>query len=184
MCYSLHMILKIAPFHFPTRRRVIATLVIGAIGSIGSTANLSAANWPQFRGADSRGVAADNERLPEQWSESENAKVFGASADMNYHGHDYICDVTVRGQPDSRSGMVVDLAELDRVLSREVRDRFDDKTINVEVSEFLDGRLPPSGENIARIIFERVRASLVSEVHVTEVTVAEDDTLRASYRGD
>lgn len=72
MCYSLHMILKIAPFHFPTRRRVIATLVIGAIGSIGSTANLSAANWPQFRGADSRGVAADNERLPEQWSESEN----------------------------------------------------------------------------------------------------------------
>lgn len=119
-----------------------------------------------------------------EWSAAENAKVFGPSADVNYHGHGYVCDVTVRGRPDSRSGMVVNLAELDRVLGHEVRDRFDNKTINEDVPEFFDGRLSPSGENLARFIFERVRASLVSDVQVTEVTVAEDDTLRAAYRGD
>jgi 6-pyruvoyltetrahydropterin/6-carboxytetrahydropterin synthase len=119
-----------------------------------------------------------------EWSEVENAKVFGGSADVNYHGHSYVCDVTVRGRPDSRSGMVADLAELDRILGHEVRDRFDNKTINEEVPEFFDGRLSPSGENLARFIFERVRASLASNVQVTEVAVAEDDTLRATYRGD
>lgn len=119
-----------------------------------------------------------------EWSEAENRKVFGLSADQSYHGHDYACDVTVRGRPDARSGMVMDLAELDRVLSHEVRDRFDGKTINEEVPEFFEGRLAPSGENLARFIFERVRASLASSVQVTEVAVAEDETLRAAYRGD
>jgi len=119
-----------------------------------------------------------------EWTDAENVKVFGPSADVRYHGHSYTCDVTIRGRPDARSGMVVDLAEFDRVLRHEVRDRFDNKTINEEVPEFFDGRLSPSGENLARFIFERVRASLVSEVQVTEVTVAEDDTLRAGYRGD
>lgn len=118
------------------------------------------------------------------WSAAENAKVFGASADANYHGHDYVCDVTVRGKPDARSGMVVDLAELDRVLTREVRARFDNRTINEDVTEFVDGGLAPSGENLARFIFDLVRAALMVKVEVTEVTVAEDDTLRASYRGE
>jgi 6-pyruvoyltetrahydropterin/6-carboxytetrahydropterin synthase len=119
-----------------------------------------------------------------EWSAEENTKVFGPSADARYHGHDYVCDVTVRGRPDSRSGMVVSLAELDRILGHEVRDRFDNRTINEDVPEFYDGRLSPSGENLARIIFEKVRAALVSNVQLTEVTVAEDDTLRAAYRGD
>jgi len=119
-----------------------------------------------------------------EWDAAENAKVFGASADTRYHGHDYACDVTIRGRPDSRSGMVMDLGELDRILAREVRDRFDRKTINEDVPEFVNGRLSPTGENLARFIFERVRGSLVSSVEVAEVSVAEDDTLRASYRGD
>ena len=118
------------------------------------------------------------------WSATENATVYGASADANYHSHDYICDVTVRGTPDSRSGMVVDLADFDRVLSHEVVDRFDHKTINEDVPDFADGGLSPSGENLALFVFERVRAALGSTVQVTEVVVAEDDTLRATYRGD
>lgn len=119
-----------------------------------------------------------------EWSAAENAKVFGPSADVHYHGHSYVCDVTVRGKPDARSGMVISLAELDGVLGREVRNRFDNKTINEDIPEFFDGGLSPSGENLARFIFERIRASLVSNVQLMEVSVAEDDTLRATYRGD
>lgn len=119
-----------------------------------------------------------------EWSEAENVKVFGPSADVNYHTHNYVCDVTVRGTPDSRSGFVVSLAELDRILRLEVLDRFDNKTINDEVREFLGGGLSPSGENLARLIFDRIGAALISGVQVAEVTVAEDDTLRASYCGN
>ncbi len=117
-------------------------------------------------------------------TEEQNRREFGVSASAEYHGHDYYCDVTVRGRMSKDSGMIVDLAELDRVLDKEVRQRFDRRTINVDVPEFADEGLQPSGENLARFIFERVRAGLAAEVQVVEVVVAEDDTLRATFRGD
>lgn len=128
-------------------------------------------------------AAAHRYRLPD-WSEARNAEVFGACANPHFHGHSYVCDVTVRGPIDERTGMLVDLGVLDRVLAEEVRARFDHRNINVEVPEFADGRMVPTGENLARFIFERVQRSLGSSVTVTSVTVAEDDTLRAEYRLD
>jgi 6-pyruvoyltetrahydropterin/6-carboxytetrahydropterin synthase len=116
-------------------------------------------------------------------SAAENEKLFGGAASSQYHGHDYYCDVTLSGKLDPRSGMIVDLARFDEILRAEVRDRFDGKSINDDVPEFGDGKLAPSGENLANFIFDRVSAALSGGAEVTEVVVAEDDTLRATYRG-
>lgn len=126
-------------------------------------------------------AAAHRYRRPE-WSDEKNEAVFGVCARPNFHGHTYTCDVTVRGEIDDLTGFVVDLALLDRVLETEVRQRFDHRNINLEVPEFADGKLVPTGENIARFISERVQASLPRETRVTEVRVAEDKTLSATYR--
>jgi len=111
--------------------------------------------------------------------------VFGACARPNYHGHSYVCDVTVAGALDEETGFVADLALLDRVLREEVHARFDHANINLDVPEFADGRLVPTGENLARFIAERVQARLDdaggSAVRVVRVTVAEDATLSATY---
>ena len=128
-------------------------------------------------------AAAHRYRRPE-WSEEKNEAVFGACARPNYHGHTYTCDITVRGEIDDLTGFVVDLALLDRVLETEVRQRFDHRNINLEVPEFADGKLVPTGENIARFISERVQASLPGPTRVTEVRVAEDKSLSASYRSE
>ena len=131
-------------------------------------------------------AAAHRYSRPE-WSAERNYRVFGACANPNYHGHSYACEVTVRGPIDDTTGFVVDLGALDAVLDAEVRQRFDHRNINLDVPEFADGRLVPSGENLARFIFQRVREALATaapEAHVTEVVVAEDGTLRVSYRGD
>jgi 6-pyruvoyltetrahydropterin/6-carboxytetrahydropterin synthase len=127
-------------------------------------------------------AAAHRYRIP-QWTDERNAEVFGLCARPNYHGHSYVCDVTVRGDIDETTGMVVDLGKLDRVLAAEVRDRFDHRNINLDVPEFADGRLVPTGENLARFIFERVQAALGKAASVTAVTVAEDETLRVTYDG-
>jgi 6-pyruvoyltetrahydropterin/6-carboxytetrahydropterin synthase len=127
-------------------------------------------------------AAAHRYRLPE-WSDEENAEVFGLCARPNYHGHTYVCEVTVRGELDERTGMIVDLAKVDRVLEAEVRDRFDHRNINLDVSEFADGRLVPTGENLARFIFERVQRALGGAATVTAVTIAEDESLRVTYDG-
>jgi len=92
--------------------------------------------------------------------------------------------VTVKGEVDPTTGFVVDLAVLDGILEREVRQRFDHRNINVEVPEFADGKLIPTGENLARYIFERVSSALNGSASVSSVTVAEDKTLSATYRAD
>ena len=128
-------------------------------------------------------AAAHRYRRPE-WSDEKNEAVFGLCARKSYHGHTYTCDVTVHGEIDALTGFVVDLGLLDRVLASEVTDRFDHRNINLDVPEFADGLLIPTGENLARFISERVQASLPPETKVTEVRVAEDQTLNASYRTD
>ena len=66
-------------------------------------------------------------------------------------------------------------------LETEVRDRFDHSNINLDVPEFADGKLMPTGENLARFICERVQASLGNAARVTRVVIAEDPTLSAVY---
>jgi len=127
-------------------------------------------------------AAAHRYRRPE-WSDAQNDAVFGPCARQSFHGHSYTCDVTVRGAIDDVTGMVVDLALLDRVLATEVRDRFDHRNINLDVPEFADGRLVPTSENLARFVFERVQQRLGDAATVTRVTVAEDQTLSATYAG-
>ena len=128
-------------------------------------------------------AAAHRYRRPE-WSDEKNENTFGLCARESYHGHSYVCEVAVNGEIDPLTGFVVDLGELDQVLAEEVKQRFDHRNINVDVPEFADGKLIPSGENLSRYIFDRVAARLPSSVRMESVTIAEDQTLSASYRGE
>lgn len=127
------------------------------------------------------GFAAAHRYRVAGWSDEQNAATFGLCARPSYHGHSYVCDVTVTGDVDPVTGFVADLGVLDAVLAREVRERFDHSNINVDVPEFGEGGLVPTGENLARYICERVQAGLPSAVRVTRVIVAEDATLSATY---
>jgi len=115
------------------------------------------------------------------WSDEKNRTTFGACAWPSFHGHSYVCDVTVSGPIDVTTGFVVDLGVLDRILKENVTDRFDHRNINLDVPEFADGKLVPTGENLARYIFERVARELPRPAMVERVTVAEDDKLSATY---
>jgi 6-pyruvoyltetrahydropterin/6-carboxytetrahydropterin synthase len=125
--------------------------------------------------------AAHRYRRPE-WDDAKNEAVFGECARAEYHGHHYICDVTVSGTVDATTGMIVDLRALDSALRREVVERFDRKTLNVVVPEFADGKEIPTGENLARLIARDVQRALGSAPKVTAVTVAENRTLSATWR--
>lgn len=92
-----------------------------------------------------------------------------------------MCDVTVGGPIDEITGFVVDLGVLDDILKKHVKERFDHRNINLDVPEFADGKLVPTGENLARFIFERVERELPKPAKVMRVTVGEDDSLSATY---
>ena len=124
-----------------------------------------------------RFAAAHRYRKPE-WSDEKNLEVFGLCARPNYHGHTYTCTVAVEGPIDDTTGMVIDLGILDWVLDVEVVKRFDHRNINLDVPEFGDGGLIPTGENLARFIFERVQAAL-GPIRLASVQIDEDETLSA-----
>lgn len=131
-------------------------------------------------------AAAHRYRRPD-WTEERNQQVFGRCAHPNYHGHSYVCDVTVSAPIAPETGMLIDLGLLDAVLDREVRARFDHKNINMDVPEFGEGGRVPTGEELARFIFDRVHAALAAagaSAQVTSVTVSEDATLSATWRAD
>jgi 6-pyruvoyltetrahydropterin/6-carboxytetrahydropterin synthase len=128
-------------------------------------------------------AAAHRYRRPE-WDDARNESTFGACAWPNYHGHSYTCDVTVAGNIDPTTGFIIDLGTLDAILRREVIQRFDHRNINVDVPEFADGLLVPSGENLARFILNHVQDALQSDARIVSVRIAEDDTLCATYAAD
>jgi 6-pyruvoyltetrahydropterin/6-carboxytetrahydropterin synthase len=67
-------------------------------------------------------------------SEAENRALFGRHASQ--HGHNYRLEVSVRGEPDPVSGMVMDLKDLKAVIEREVMARFDHRDLNRDTSWF------------------------------------------------
>jgi 6-pyruvoyltetrahydropterin/6-carboxytetrahydropterin synthase len=84
-------------------------------------------------------------------SPEENRRVFGKCNNPHGHGHNYVLEVTVAGEPDPATGMVLDLKELKDILEREVVDRMDHRHLNHEVPE-LAGQIPTC-ENIAAVIW-------------------------------
>ena len=85
------------------------------------------------------------------FSPEENRRIFGKCNNPHGHGHNYTLEVTVAGEPDPVTGMVLDLKDLKEILEREVMQRMDHRFLNYEVPE-LAGQIPTC-ENIARVIW-------------------------------
>jgi 6-pyruvoyltetrahydropterin/6-carboxytetrahydropterin synthase len=72
----------------------------------------------------------------ESMSAEENARLYGKCNNPRGHGHDYDFEVTVAGEVDPRTGMVVDIGLLDQLVQREILDRFDHMHLNLDVENF------------------------------------------------
>jgi len=89
-------------------------------------------------------------------SEQENRKRFGRGADR--HGHNYRLEITVEGEPDEETGMVINLSQIKEVAEREIMARFDHKDLNLDTDYFVE--VPPTPENFASLIFSLLDAAL------------------------
>lgn len=92
------------------------------------------------------------------WSEQKNREVFGLCSNPNYHGHNYEMEVSVTGEIDPETGMVLDLGWLAHLIKTEIEDRFDHKNLNLDTPEFQE--LNPTAENIAVVIWRILREKL------------------------
>lgn len=110
-------------------------------------------------------------------ADSENVALFGKCNNPHGHGHNYEVQVTIAGQVDAKTGQLMSVADLERVVDQHVIQGLDHKHLNVEVEEFWS--LNPSVENIAKVIYERLAPVLGEKIH--KVTVWETPKTWAEY---
>lgn len=115
-------------------------------------------------------------------SPEENLRIFGKCNNPHGHGHNYGVEVTVIGEPDPVTGMIVDLAAFDDVLDREVMDRFDHKHLNLDTPDFAT--INPTSENVTRVIWEHLEGKIPAPARLYRVVVKETDRNYFEYYGE
>jgi 6-pyruvoyltetrahydropterin/6-carboxytetrahydropterin synthase len=109
------------------------------------------------------------------WSDEQNRAVYGEAANPLGHGHNWVVEVTLEGEPDPVTGMVVDLKALKEILQREVVEPMDHRFLNHEVPPF--DRVVPTAENVAREIWRRLEPRVNGprrRLHAVRVYETED----------
>jgi 6-pyruvoyltetrahydropterin/6-carboxytetrahydropterin synthase len=115
-----------------------------------------------------------------KFSDDENRRIFGKCNNPHGHGHNYVLEVTIAGEPDPLTGMVLDLKELKDILQREIVDRMDHRFLNYEVPELAD--VIPTCENIARVIWNLLDPKIVHG-HLDRVRLYESPDLFVDCTG-
>lgn len=90
------------------------------------------------------------------WSAEKNYATFGKCSNPNWHGHNYDLWVTVKGEPSSETGFVIDLSDLGKIMKARVVDKLDHKNIDLDV-DFMKG-IYSSTENLAIAIWKELEA--------------------------
>ena len=115
------------------------------------------------------------------FSAEENRRVFGKCNNPHGHGHNYGMEVTVAGEVDSTTGMVLNLKELKAILEREIIEVMDHRFLNKEVPVFAS--TIPTTENIAIEIWKML-ASKITFGKLHRIRLYETPDLFVDYYGE
>jgi 6-pyruvoyltetrahydropterin/6-carboxytetrahydropterin synthase len=119
--------------------------------------------------------AAAHRYINAEWDEAKNRAVFGLCYNPPAHGHNYMAEVTVAGDVDPKTGMVVNLFDLKRILLH-VLEEFDHKNLNLDMSYFE--RMIPTSENLARVLWTKLNGQKsIGTLHA--IRLYEDEDLYA-----
>jgi 6-pyruvoyltetrahydropterin/6-carboxytetrahydropterin synthase len=95
--------------------------------------------------------------------------MYGKCNHPHGHGHNYVVEVIVGGEVDAVTGMVCDMVELDRCVTKEILERFDYMNLNYDAA-FQEQ--VPTTENLNIEIYN-VLKKLFMQAEVVSVRVEE-----------
>ena len=115
-----------------------------------------------------------------EFSDEENERVFDKCNNPRGHGHNYTIEVTVAGEPDPKTGYVIDLKKLSELIDDVILTKVDHKHLNFDVDE-LRGIIP-TAENIALVFWQLLEPNITNG-KLYKVRVNESDNNFAEYFG-
>ncbi len=119
----------------------------------------------------------------EDWDEQKNFDVFGKCSYPNWHGHNYVLYVTVKGELNPETGFVVNIKHLSKIIKENAIVKLDHRNLNLDV-EFLKGKLA-STENVAIGIWEQLEP-IINElgIQLHSIKVEETENNFVEYFGN
>jgi 6-pyruvoyltetrahydropterin/6-carboxytetrahydropterin synthase len=124
--------------------------------------------------------AASHRLHSDKLSAEENSRVYGKCNNPHGHGHNYVVEINVSGTVDPATGMIVNLADLDEFVEREVIEAFDHRSLNHEVAVFRDQ--VPTTENVCIEIYQRLKH--FPKATLERVRVEETNNNAFEYAGE
>ena len=117
-------------------------------------------------------------------SDEENIRIYGAAANPQSHGHNYVVEVAIEGTPDAITGMILDLKHLKDILEEKILQVYDHRLLNREVDTFAE--LVPTVENMAIDMWQRIEPHIdkTGRARLHSVRVYETNDLSVEYRGE
>ena len=115
------------------------------------------------------------------WTDEQNASVFGDCSNPNWHGHNYELDITVEGPVDPETGYVMDLKRLKDAVEERVVGDLDHRNLNVEVP-WLQG-VNPTTENVVVAVWDRLVDALPEGVRLARIVLHETPRNSVEYSG-
>ena len=113
----------------------------------------------------------------------QNRELYGAAANPNGHGHNYVLEVTLEGNPDPLTGMIFDLKTLKDVIQKNVVEPMDHRFLNYEVPPF--DKIVPTAENVAAELWKRLEPRLTGErARLKNIRLYETEDLYVDYSGE
>lgn len=123
-------------------------------------------------------VCAQSSLTPEQ-----NQALYGAAANPSGHGHNYVLEVTLEGEPDPATGMIFDLKKLKEIINANVVEPMDHRFLNYEVPPF--DRIVPTPENLAAEIWKRLDPHFNhGRAKLKNIRLYETEDLFVDYEGE
>ena len=116
------------------------------------------------------------------WTDEENMRVFGKCSNPNWHGHDYVLQVTVKGIVPEELGFFMNITTLKQIIKDKIIDKADHKNLNLDVS-FMRGKIATT-ENLAIAIWNELKPAIEKEGAVLHcVKIAETENNSIEYYG-
>jgi len=112
------------------------------------------------------------------WSDEENLRVFGKCSNPNWHGHNYVLHVTVKGEIPEETGFFINLSRLREIIKDKIIDKVDHKNLNLEVG-FMSGRIATT-ENLALAIWNELKPVIENEgalLHCVKIGETENNSV-------
>ena len=118
-----------------------------------------------------------------EWSDEKNQMVFGKCSNPNWHGHNYVLYVTIKGVPSSEEGFVINMNTLKKIIKEKVIEKVDHRNLNLDV-DFMKGVVTTT-ENLVVGIWNELKQPVENEgaiLHCVKIEETENNSIE--YYGE